>query len=91
MPKFNLGQILNIAALAQSLVESVKDKFSNGKDKKAAVVASLKEALVAVEAATGKNLLDDEKFNEALDALIEAEVAVQKAKARVESLIKSAK
>lgn len=92
--KLNLGKILNIAAMVQMFVASAEEKIKGAKkgaEKKAAVVAVLKELLGSAELASGKDLLDDAKFNAALDVLIEAEVAVMNARTAVKDLIDSAK
>lgn len=90
--KINVGNILNLVALAQTLIakaQVVKD--ATGPEKKAAVIAGLKSALREVEAQTGKNLLNDEIFDAALDRMVETEVAAMKAKDAVIALIADAK
>jgi hypothetical protein len=92
LPKINVGQILNIVALAQTLIAKAQDvKNAPGPEKKAAVIAGLKSALREVEIATGRNLLNDELFMAAVDRLVETEVAAMKAKAAVFALIADAK
>lgn len=67
----NLPQIIGVAMTA---VEAVKGK--TGKEKEAAVIATVKESLPVVEAVAGRDVVNDAAFDVLLANYISARVAL---------------
>ena len=92
--KLNLGKILSIVSIVQPLVQSAQERFKGkktGAEKKEAVIETLRAIVPAVEDVTGRDLFDDESFERALSALVDAEKAVLVARERVQAFVDAAK
>lgn len=87
--KLDLGKILTIAALVQSAVSSAQDKLKGkkGAEKKAAVIEVVKDAVPFLEGVAGKDLVDDEKVNDTISSLVDAEALVLKLRAQLAELV----
>lgn len=71
--KVDIGQILLIATLVQQFVTKVKASVTGTPaQRKAAIIKAIREALPLIETALGKDLLHDDKFNEAITAIVDA-------------------
>lgn len=78
--KLNIGQILTIAQVIPGIVSNVQRAFGKepGATRKAAAQEAARDVLVAVEGATGKDLLNDANFAALVDEAIEIGVTQMK-------------
>ena len=81
--KLDIGKILSVAGLVQGLVKKAQSIGGKGLEKHAAVAEAVIESVPLIEALVGRDLVSDELFRQAIDALIVAEAAEVKAAAKV--------
>lgn len=82
------GAIASAVTRAVTLAEQVKD--ASGGDKHAIARTTVLEALDIAEDASGVDLLNDQAVSEAVDRVIEADVAVRVAYASLKAVVESA-
>ena len=75
-----LAFALKLPAVIGGIVGIVQKVKASGADKKAAVIAALPESVALAEFAAGRDLLNDPAVAELVNALIDAEAAVVKAR-----------
>jgi len=81
------SKLTKIVPFVLQFIEVVEHQKLSGADKKTMVINLTKDALPLVEGAYGKDLVDDQLFNEALDEMNDAYVAFMNARSKLEAVI----
>jgi hypothetical protein len=86
--KISLGAILSIAQVVPAIVSNIQRAFGKepGSQKKAAAKKAANDIIIAVEGATGKDLVDNERVQTLLDEAIELGVTQMKIVRRLQEI-----
>ena len=79
--------LIKLPAVIGGIVGIIDKVKASGADKKAAVLAALPESVALAEFISGRDLLNDPAIQPAIDAVIEAEVALLKARNALKAVL----
>ena len=82
--KINIGQLVSLVGIGMSAVEKIKG--ATGKEKEAAVIASIQEAVPQIESLTGIDFVNDPALATLLQNYIAARVALANGVAAAKAL-----